>query len=309
MSFTNLNRDEALNLLNMVIFPFLSSIITTLLFGYLIKYFINLESENKIKIEKINKNINYCNTLVIKSINRYNSLMRILIYLLPIKERLKDIIELKSIVTEWELNTAQKVEYSNTKRFHNTVKEQILKFCNNINLPILIFLKNIGIEYNNMEKFINDDKMFLLNIRKILILDEEDKHIFTCYSELFGKCDLYEMALQEYNLAINEFKVIIDDNQITINKVVDCLEGIIYKYFHLLELIILDLFILFDFLTRLINKFTDYYQLNLKKYSNLDAFIDPEMIRGRKEFLQYSNKTVIYNHYGFSIKDNFKRSI
>jgi len=79
-----------------------------------------------------NNTINAYNLLMIKSIKRNNSLMKLFEILMQYIDRFANEEDLKEIVELWRKNTRMSIQFSNSEEFRKFSFNKIIEFINNI---------------------------------------------------------------------------------------------------------------------------------------------------------------------------------
>jgi hypothetical protein len=302
-------KTDTITLLTSSILPFILAALTAL-FGLLIKYFVEKRDEREREINSINNTINAYNLLMIKSIKRYNTLMKLYYNIIKHNNRFEKVPILNQIVERWKNNTIKTIEFSSSDEFIGFASNQIKNLVENINenTSILGYFENMGIIPENIEKFNTNDSLFIFKLRDSLLLSDEEKNLLTIYCDNFGVSNIYDKAIKEYNLCIDEYVMIKQNEYININKLTAQIGDVILKYYHLLELVILESFILYNFLTILINKFKQYYNDKNIKYKVIDEIIKPYIVNDLfNELIKYIDIQKIYESLKIKIKDDDKK--
>lgn len=309
MSLIKWDKSDTITLLASSILPFILSIAFAS-FGFAIKSFIDIRDKTIAEINGLNETIKAYNLVVIRTIKRYNILMTNFINLLKVKEKFVTISPFKSIVEYWEEKTSEIIELSNYDEFRLHIRNKTSEFLNNKieDVSIFHYLENMTIIPVDMETFNNNDSIFLFMMREKLNLNEEEIDIFTLFCDLFGTGIIFNKALNEYNYNIEKYIDAHKTGGYIFEIEYSNITNILYGYFHLLELIIIETFITYIFLNIIVNKFKVYHNVKLNEYRVVNDIIKPHELLDKQEkmmkkLMKYINKQKIYEHYGINMEN------
>jgi len=308
MCFTKWEKSDAISLLISAIIP----AILTAAFALIGYFYIENRDKREREINSINDTINSYNLLMIKSIKRNNSLMKLFEILMQHNNRFANEPYLNQIVESWENKSKETILFSNSKKFIKFESDRINELIININeaSPILSYIEKMEKLPEDIDKFSNNDSIFIFKLRSILLLSNKDKSILTTYCDNFGTNYLLDKAIKEYNLSISEYILKKQYGQLNNDILIKTIENIIFRHFYLLDTIIFDSFLLFNFKTILIKEFEQYHKNKLKKYKILDEMIKPfvtnEMILKTKEYIDMQK---IYEYFKIDIKDDERKMV
>jgi len=307
MCFIKWEKADTISLLTSSIIPALLTAIFALI-GF---FYIESRDIKERKINGINNNINAYNLIMIKSVKRCNYLMLLFINLIQHKNRFEKVPYFNNISKKWETNSRKMNEYSSSDEFRQFVNTQIIEFIKNINKndSILIYMRNMKIiPQNNVEIFINDDSIFIFKLRDLLKLNDSDNRLLSEYSDKYGTGKECNRIIDEYNEFINDYKMILP-NKYDI-ELFDRICGVIFGYYHLLEIIITEVLFLCDFMKIIVGYFRQYHIDKQKKYKILDDVIKPFIVNERiNELKEYIDIQNVYELFKINIKDTDKKMI
>jgi len=307
MGFLEWDKSDTISLLTSAIIPALLTAVFALI-GF---FYIENRDRKEREINGINNNINAYNLLIIKSMKRFNYLLLLYFNLIQHKKRFEKVPNLDNISKKWENNSRKMNEFSNNNEFGQFVNIQIIEFLKNINenISILIYMGNMRIiPQNNVEIFDNYDSIFIFKLRDLLKINDSDKHLLSDYSDKYGTGKECERIIEEYNKFINDYLMIIPNQNKNDIELINKISGVIFGYYHLLEIIIIESLFLYDFMKILVDKFRQYHKEKQKKYKVLDDIIEPfiinEQIYELKKYIDIQN---VYKEYKINIKDDDKK--
>jgi hypothetical protein len=277
-------KSDTITLLASSILPFILSIAFAS-FGFAIKSFIDIRDKTVAEVNSLNETIKAYNLVVIRTIKRYNILMNIFLNLLKVKEKFETRLQFKSLVEYWEEKTSEIIELSNYDEFRLHIRNKISEFLTNKieETSIFHYLENMTIIPVDMETFNNNDSIFLFMMREKLNLNEEEINIFTLFCDLFGTGIIFNKALNEYNYNIEKYIIAHKTGGCNFEIEYSNITNILYGYFHLLELIIIETFITYNFLNIIVSKFKVYHNVKLKEYRVIDDIIKPYELLDKQE--------------------------
>lgn len=301
-------RSETITLITSSILPFIFSVIFALS-GFAIKSFIEDRDKKERYVNNINNTIRTYNLVMIKSIRRFNSLMRLYDKLLKDNNRFEKNSQLKQIVEVWKKNTRETIQFSNNVDFIKLINNHIFNLVmkEHEDRSIFTYFGNMGIIPEEIEKYNNDDSIFLFKIRDFLLLSDEEINILTIYCENFLVNKLFERTINEYNFNINKYNSINQCAQTKGDILIDSITGVIFSYYYLLEFVILELFMLHNFISILVNKFEQYHNDKKNEYKVIDEMVKPHLLFDDRIIMEYINKEKVYEHYKINIKNKDKK--
>lgn len=301
-----INKADAFKLIT-ALFPLIFSFIIIIFNSIMASY--KEMKENLINdIKTINDRTRRYNMIMIKAINRFNTLMNEYMPLIGIVDLLKRIDEFNSAIMSWESKSKEKVDVSNDGEFRSTLRMKLDEFIKNydrkntLHFANMELIRNYDYSFEDKVKIDNEDNLFIYTMRNYITISKADRALFSTYDGILeGNYD--KRIIDKTGRSFGEFREYFDANirndQIEVEQFKSKLYGIFLDLFAVIEYYSKEILLLELFQESLFNNYSKYYNKEAFKYHSLDLFIIFEVLLLHNDKLIYDKK-LIYDYYSIN---------
>jgi hypothetical protein len=309
--YFKIDNDKFIDLI-LVIIPFtFSSVIVVL--NFMLEYIKTQKSNLKSTIDETNLIINEYNKIMSKAEINYNNIMNIAFTMTLNLERLKIKPIFNTIIVQWENNIKKIFDITNDENFRSFIRY-------NINELIKIYRTDnsydIELEYlssstTNFHKYeiINlDERVFVFKLRNIIDFTKEEKNIIHSYLDTHSNGDIYNLACKEYIDVIAEYRNCFENEVRNRNNSDMKLFTLLYHLniytFYFCGVVIIEAYLIDNFMNIIVEKFKKYYEDQNKKYKKLNESINFDIINEPEFLKKYIDKETFYKFHDINKNAN-----
>jgi hypothetical protein len=306
MKIASLSKDDAFRFITSI-FPLIFSIVI-LLMNSIIGISKDIKLKKEMDLSLVNKNTEKYNIIMIKLINRYNSLMNDYIYFDKTISLLTRVKEFEIIFSNWKNEMPKHMDYSNDSNLRDHIRTQIWTLIDNykkdeLYLANLEVLKNMTFEYEEKSTLDNTDEVFVYNMRNYICISTMDKQIFGTYSGfLDGKYD--KRLINAFNVNLTDYKLYFENSVQT--KSVDptrfhsAIYGVILGILSVMEYLIKDMQLISIYQEKLFENYKNYHFGKIKLLGALDEFVHIITVKENDKIDKYMSRELLFEYYQIS---------